>query len=123
VKNHPGLYPSGSSKRKHVDSHATVERDPEALLQNWLQPIKAGSLAGLAPSEESKAEAEKFLQWLKARKEYANNTLHAFLEEFRRFAAFLNSKGRGMRDFTYEDYIEFSSKATHRRPLSPFGSS
>ncbi|MEM1909709.1 MAG: tyrosine-type recombinase/integrase [Thermofilaceae archaeon] len=97
-----------------MDSHATVERDPEALLQNWLQPIRAGSLAGLAPSSESKAEAEKFLQWLKARKEYANNTLHVFLEEFRRFAAFLNAKGKGTRDFTYEDYIEFSSKATRK---------
>jgi len=94
-----------------VDRHVTVDRVPETLLQHWLQPIKAGPLAGLAPSEESKSEAEKFLLWLRARREYSNNTLHVVLEEFRRFAAFLNSKGRGMRDFTYEDYIEFASKA------------
>ncbi|MEM4847616.1 MAG: tyrosine-type recombinase/integrase [Thermosphaera sp.] len=97
-----------------MDGHVSTPRDPETLLQHWLQPIKAGSLAGLAPSEESKSEAEKFLQWLKARKEYASTTLHVILEEFRRFAAFLNSKGRGTRDFTYEDYIEFSSNVTRK---------
>ncbi|MEM4569982.1 MAG: tyrosine-type recombinase/integrase [Desulfurococcaceae archaeon] len=109
MKKYPGLYPSGGNERKYVDSHAAVVRDPEVLLQNWLQPIKTGPLTGLSPSIESKSEAEKFIMWLNSRKEYASNTIYTFVLEFRRFAAFLATKGKGVRDFNIEDYIEFLS--------------
>lgn len=61
MKTTSGSYPGSHVNPKHVDRHTTIEREPETLLEYWLKPVRSKPVAGLSPSPESKAEAEKFL--------------------------------------------------------------
>jgi len=84
VKKTHGLSETPRRKRG-VDVHSTIERNPETLLKNWMEPIETRTGEVLPPPPpESKREAERFLAWLRARKSYSSNTLHRYLVEFRK---------------------------------------
>jgi len=63
----------------------------------------------------------KFLSWLKSKRtrggsEYANNTLHKYMCEFRKLCEVMHELGRNPRELTYEFYLELRSKRIIRIP-------
>jgi integrase/ribosomal protein L40E len=95
-------------RKRGVDVHSTIERNPETLLKNWLEPIetRAGEVLP-PPPPESKREAERFLAWLRARKSYSSNTLHRYLVEFRKLSSLSHAKlGKSVRELGFEDLLE-----------------
>ena len=91
-----------------MDVHTTIERNPETLLANWLEPIetRAGEVLP-PPPPESRREAELLLSWLRARKSYSNNTLHRYLVEFRKLCSLSHSKlAKSVRELGFEDLLE-----------------
>jgi len=106
VKKTAGL--NNTLRRKFgVETHSTIERNPETLLVNWFEQIETRSGEVLPPPPpESKGEAEKFLAWLQARRSYSSNTLHRYLVEFRKLSSLAAVKlNKSLRELEYEDYL------------------
>jgi len=68
------------------------------------------------PPPESKTEAEKFLAWLRARKEYSDNTLHRYLAEFRKLYALAAQMGKQVRELGYEGYLRVRERVDAKVP-------
>ncbi|MEM2617073.1 MAG: site-specific integrase [Thermofilaceae archaeon] len=96
VYKHEGLRPSGERKRGHVNPGlGALERNPLSLLENW---------NGALP--ETKKEAEMFLAWLRARREYSDTSLYGYLVEFRKLCLHAAKLGKHPRELDYSELIE-----------------
>jgi len=92
--------------------HSTIQRSPETILKNWYRPVrlKTGKIRELPPPPEGSREfAVKFLEWLRARKNYSPNSLHRYLIGLRKILAWLAMHGKTVEEMTYEDYLRMCS--------------
>ena len=72
-----------------------MQRDPYTIIMNWgKRPIKLRSGRVLPPpSKKSKSLALKFLEWLRTKREYSQNTMHRYLVSFRKIVSWAEMWG------------------------------
>jgi len=100
-----------------VERHSTIDRAPEAVLERWDRPVRLRSGLVLHPPPDLKTEAERFLAWLRSRRDYSGNSLHRYMVEFRKLCAYMAEyRGRGPREMTYEDYVEMRARDVVKFP-------
>jgi len=104
----------GPGQGSAVRRSPTINRVPETLIEHW---DSWGEAQG-APSLffEMRAEAERFLAWLRARREYSPNSLHRYMVEFRKVCLHMAQRGKHVRDLTLDDYVDLRARGTVKLP-------
>ncbi len=87
--------------------HSTLNRDPNTLLRNWSKReirLRNGRVLP-APSEQSKQIAIEFVNWLRTRGDYADNSVFRYLITLRKIISWAELWEKTIFDLDYGDFI------------------
>ena len=95
-----------------MPKHTTIVRRPESILESWERFGRENN----APAEffGYREWGEKFLAWLRARREYSGNSLHRYMVDFRKLMLFLAREGVAPEDYS----LQVHAKAVARRVVT-----